>query len=558
MKKRIFCKVVIALIVVVMTALSAPSFAGNVTVPPSMMPNFPMLAGPNVMIMWIPVPGAVNYKVYMNGKLVGEAPAPPLTIPAPTDAGVYKYVLTGVDAAGEEGPKSQPSSLTIIKLIQPKNINGQMLGDPVRVLNLRWDAVPSAAIYDIYRSDKKDGEYKLISSITETRYVDSDIKDEKEFQGKTFYYKIVSKDKFNNPSPDTEIFEFKVPKQVERDVLKDISLKIRRSKLVRVAKPLSSDHLIKSVIGSSLTFDKREMIYSDRFGHTVGVMDEFGDWQRTFAEVGPKPGQIEGPGSITVDKEGDVYIVDNRGKKFKKFSSDGTLIYSADQHVVVEEEAIRDGKGKPQTNVRLIGISVYDGKLYGADTWSGTVQIYDAENGDFLGYFSNKETGKVNNFGAATSTLIGGGKLYVGKPLSRIVNVYDFETGVRLYDIGKSKTFIGAFAAVNGMVFDPDGNVMVADTTMHATQVFSGEDGSYMYHLGDEKAIPDPRAKDQRAVVNGLDSPMFPDIDYKGRVWIYSGSSKGYYIREWVSDDIWDALVDKPEGSLKGAKKKKK
>ena len=77
----------------------------------------------------------------------------------------------------------------------------------------------------------------------------------------------------------------------------------------------------------------------------------------------------------------------------------------------------------------------------------------------------------------------------------------------------KFSTFIGAFMSVNGIAFDHDRNPIVADGVMHTVQVFSAEDGSYMYHMGDYVAVPDESAKDQRPAVNGLQSPAYPDVD---------------------------------------------
>ncbi len=42
---------------------------------PNFMPGFPMLAGPQIIVMWSPVAGAVKYKLFMDGNLVIETPA---------------------------------------------------------------------------------------------------------------------------------------------------------------------------------------------------------------------------------------------------------------------------------------------------------------------------------------------------------------------------------------------------------------------------------------------------------------------------------------------------
>ena len=67
MRKNIF---IIIIATVLSFFLTLSSLAGDVTVAPTFMPGFPMLAGDDVMIMWVPVPGAVKYRIYQNGKYI--------------------------------------------------------------------------------------------------------------------------------------------------------------------------------------------------------------------------------------------------------------------------------------------------------------------------------------------------------------------------------------------------------------------------------------------------------------------------------------------------------
>jgi hypothetical protein len=227
MKSKRIVSIMITVLMAVTFAFTTVSFASSVAVAPSFMPGFPMLAGDNIMVMWVPVPGATKYKIYQNGKEIGEASGPPFTTPAPTVAGVYKYTIAGVDAAGAQGPVSKESVLSIIKIEQPKDIIHRFIGD---TLNISWTPAPNTEIYDIYRSDAADGQFNLIASITEDKFVDSEIK-RSENAEKTFFYKIVSKDKFNKTSPDKEIYEVKIEKAVAAAMkMKDLTLKIRRSK----------------------------------------------------------------------------------------------------------------------------------------------------------------------------------------------------------------------------------------------------------------------------------------------------------------------------------------
>ena len=83
-----------------------PTGSGDITTAPQWAPGFPMLNDNDVMFMWTPVAGAVKYRVYYYGKVLGELTAPTLTLPAPKGQGPHKYTVVGVDSSGVEGPSS--------------------------------------------------------------------------------------------------------------------------------------------------------------------------------------------------------------------------------------------------------------------------------------------------------------------------------------------------------------------------------------------------------------------------------------------------------------------
>jgi DNA-binding beta-propeller fold protein YncE len=549
MKSKTYLKkaMIAVTVSVLFFAFTALSFASDVTTSPILMPGFPMLAGDNVMIMWVPVPGAVKYKIYQNGKPIGEAPVPPFTIPAPTVPGVYKYHITGVDPAGSEGPASKTANISIIVLLQPSDFNYTFMGD---TLNLGWGTVANAVIYDLYRADTADGEFKLITSTTTTRFVDPDVS-KKESGGKSFFYKIISKDKFNKTSPDTEVHEVKIEVYVERVELKDLTLKIQRTKEQFYAMPMGGGTELKSVLDARFFNDKSALVVINSYKKDIILLDKYGDGIGTIVENGPKPDQIGVPFKFALDKDDNVYVTDaGSNPRIFAFTRDGTLIYMAKGHLVTEDDA--KGKYDPPKDYKKLGltaIALSGENLYVADKMSGTIQIYDKETGEFKDYLRNKETGKIPIFGVPALLNISpdGKKLYIGRSLERVVNVVDLDTGERLYDIGKSKSFIGAFMSVSGICFDKDSNVVVTDAVMSAVQVFSNETGEYMYHIGDEKAIPDARSADQRPVVMKLSSPFSPTFDDKGRLWIFTKHG-GFTVRAYVGDKIWDVTVDEPEG----------
>ena len=175
---------------VAILALAGASFPSPVAAEvatPSFMPGFPMLAGPQVMIMWMPVPGAKEYKVYKNGAVVVTTPSNQHFDQVGDSPGEYKYQVSAVGLDGKEGAKTQEKIISIVKLVPPVNLDGRLMG---KTVGIRWDAVKGAPVYNVYRAEKDvESEYKLKTSVTMNNYSDSDI-----VVGKKYFYKVSAKD----------------------------------------------------------------------------------------------------------------------------------------------------------------------------------------------------------------------------------------------------------------------------------------------------------------------------------------------------------------------------
>jgi hypothetical protein len=513
------------------------------------MPGFPMLAGENVMIMWVLVPGAMRYRIYQDGEYIGENPAPPFTTPIPAEEGVYKYNIRGVDEAGTEGPVSKEGVVSIVKLIQPEDFNFFFKDD---VLNIGWSVVPRADTYDIYKTISANDPYDLIACVAENRYVDSQVK-LSENAGETFYYKIVSKDKYNRASADDEFIEVNVEKENSPDCCKEITLKIMRTKHVQITN-FYFDYEIKSFFDTKLFNDKETMVYTDPISEVIAIIDKYGDRIMTIGEKGPNPDQFGAPFKLGIDEDDNVYVTDSIKDRFFAYDSDGELMYSAKSHLVTENEILDHHElTEPFKYTKLGGIVIYDDKLYIVERLSGTILLYDKNNGEYIDYFRNKENNEIKLFPSPVELLLDKErrKLYVSCSLARKILVVNIETGEDLYVIGMSKSFVGAFMTIEDMAFDKNGDLIVSDSVMHSVQVFSKDDGEYMYHIGDEKAIPDSTSNNQRPLVKEMKNPEAVNIDEEGRLWIYVGSIKGFMVREYIDDDIWDSKVDEPEGECK-------
>ena len=169
---------------------------------PNFMPGFPMLAGPQVIIMWSPIPGAVKYNVYMNGQKVTESIAMQYIAPAPAEGGNYVFQVTSVDAAGAESPMSQEGVIQVVVLKSPSNLAALPREDRITI---RWVEAPGALIYDVFRKVKGEGDYQMISSVGTSRYDDATAE-----PGKTYVYAVKSKDSSGKASDFSDSVEAQI------------------------------------------------------------------------------------------------------------------------------------------------------------------------------------------------------------------------------------------------------------------------------------------------------------------------------------------------------------
>ena len=184
-------------------AFAAPGAARAEMVAPAWMPGSPIMAGAQVILLWLPVPNAVKYNIYVNGKKVGESAAVQHMMASPTESGEYSIQVVGVDAAGAEGLKSTPGIIRIVTVEPPASVYGRVVEGKVQ---LRWDTAKGAVIYNVYRAEKEGGEAKLLSSVQGDAYTDSAVQ-----QGKAYFYAVTSKDLAGKESSKTKPYRMEVP-----------------------------------------------------------------------------------------------------------------------------------------------------------------------------------------------------------------------------------------------------------------------------------------------------------------------------------------------------------
>ncbi len=542
--------IVVSIVVAVAVAvLSAPAFAALPA--PSWLPGQPLLAGNQIIAMWLPVPGAVKYVVYLDGKKIAESPANQYMGMAPSKGGNFSYEVSAVDASGAEGPKSTPGIIKIIVVNPPTGLVFRTNAQDKSVF-VRWDAAAGAAFYNVYRSNKRDSGYQLVTSVqNDTAYKDSGLK-----LDVNYYYEISSKDMTGKESAKSQPLLVKIKEPLVKVKAKaNIMVIVPSRELKRVRRmagmPVSTIVqmrmdpaglvLIKSLDDAIL----RE--YDPVANQLVGKIDlnaafaegEKGKFNRILDFQWLDDDRIV----VTNLGEPRIAVLDVSGEKPE-------LVWKADP--------VRPPKDRKDiwSDIRpdFDRITQRPGKIYvrDADTlWvaeamTDMVYIIDAGNGDTLDWFTRYnfpapskkfvKTGGTGQFYPVSDDLV-----WVAQPILHRIIAVKPESREIAYTLGIGvHGYIGGFLGLNGITSIPNQKdaLLVADGGVGSLQAFNTTDGKYLYHIGGEKAEVDPGNPDKPKMdIGNCNSPFF---DNAGNLWVLDGFGKIISKRQvnWAKKEV--------------------
>ncbi|MBR5020602.1 MAG: hypothetical protein IKY17_03150, partial [Oscillospiraceae bacterium] len=142
-----------------------------------------------VKLTWNAVEGAVAYKIYRAASKDGEYKLMYTTenttyINTNAEAGVtyyYKVVAVAAKTAANSAAAEVSRTCDLPQTKVTGKVN--LLGNP----KLSWDKVEGAVSYKVYRATEKDGEYKLMKTVSGTSYTNTNC-----VKGTTYYYFVVA------------------------------------------------------------------------------------------------------------------------------------------------------------------------------------------------------------------------------------------------------------------------------------------------------------------------------------------------------------------------------
>jgi len=485
---------------------------------PNFLPGQPMMAGTQVIMMWMPVPGAVKYRVYLNGEQVAEAPGNQYIAPAPEASGDYFYEVVAIDEGGAESPKSSKGKISIVKLEAPIGLSARAVGEQ-KEIGLRWSSVPSAVMYNVYRSQEKDGSYEMVASVQSDSYKDAKV----EFA--TYYYKVSARDMGGKESPQSEPIEVVLEKPVERVVIK-IDFKIAPTKEISRIEWLG-DETISQVSDVKREKGSNDVWVVDPGRKKIYVLNTAdGSLSAAYGPFEFKPYKLDfstnGNVYVGAEQSGYVQVMDPGGKLAEKIKL---------SKPPYDREDIWKGLPGVAKNYGPIAGDVLclENEFWVNNQMFGLIEVFNYS-GEFQRYlfeYTDSEDKKVRFPSVGEMELLPSGNILITFPLGHYAVAVDPSTMKEIFNIGKiTNGFVGGFIGIHGVDVMPDGNILLTDPGVTTMQVFDGKTGEYLYHFGGPEAVEDPEQPGRPLVyVGGI---SFAQFTSKGELFLYSGNEKTF------------------------------
>jgi len=536
-KERLKITGVLLAVALLAAGAATPQAALAALQAPNWLPGQPMLAGNQVIAMWLPVPGAVKYIIYLNGKKLLESPANQYMGLAPDASGQYKYEVTAVDAAGNESPRSSAGTISIIMIKPPTELMSRPL-PAEKSVSLRWGLPQGAVITNLYRAEKKEGPFKMVGSIQGDNYKDSNLQ-----LGVEYWYAVSAKDINGKESDKSE------PHMV---ILKEAAKAAEKISIDMVIVP-SKNVDSRKVIGDWTVGDIRYITkFEDGYLATTGPRNKvivFNQAMEQQRSIDIKAG-VESLGgkwvtTYQIDALEDRFAVtDNESSQIAMFEISGTPLWVTQPAKPPEDnELVWEFVDKQFLKARPIpGIPFFldPFTLLVGEGRATLIYKIDPENGEVIDYllpYRSKEGEIVKSGGIGTLFKIKDDLVIAGESLLHRAVAFNPENMEVQYMIGlENDGYIAGFLGINSMLISPvDGALLIGDGGINTLQAFDPETGKYLYHIGDEKPVPDPDLENQRPLTSfkGFHQTW---IDDQGRLWIKDNFNNVFFIREVMWD----------------------
>jgi len=275
------------------------------------------------------------------------------------------------------------------------------------------------------------------------------------------------------------------------------------------------------------------------FAPTV-LATEMSGFLLEWGSHGTSAGQFDFPVDVTVDGNGQVYVVDRMNCRIQVFSSDGQHLH--------QWGAIGTGDNELQYP---IGVAVAtDGTVYVGDTLNQKIKVFSAA-GQLQSSWGVEKLPGVSEFYPAELAIDSAGNIYV---IAKVVeNGGEMALILKFTGSGEWVDYWfpiplppnGLFSEWSGITIDGNGDILVADYRNKVIQKY-GKDGGAPIIVCRGQVWGDPES---------FRSPSDVAVDEQGHIYVLDNwdskvqvfSETGQYLFEWGSQGSESGQFDDPE-----------
>ncbi|MBF0174801.1 MAG: hypothetical protein HQL83_15390, partial [Magnetococcales bacterium] len=255
----------------------------------------------------------------------------------------------------------------------------------------------------------------------------------------------------------------------------------------------------------------------------------------SFTEIGKKdPGTLSKPMGLSLDANGNLYVMDATNKQVMVYDNQGTYLRSIGN---------KDDFNHPSS----VAVNPEGTRIFTVDTAGPRsepefhrIRVYDAVKGTFLYNIGRRGSGD-GEFNLLRDAAIGkDGLLYVVDGGNFRIQVFN-QDGTFVRKFGEVGRHLGQFARPKGIATDHENNLYVSDASHGNFQIFN-KDGQLLLFVGD-------RGKETERAKYLL--PAMISVDEDGRVYIVDQGYRKVDIFRPVSLDTTDGFLGKAYETLK-------
>lgn len=286
--------------------------------------GFPMRAGGQVLLLWVPWPGAERYTVTRRDTATQEVKTWEVRGGQHVDAEAaadrtYVYEVRAVLAGGAPGPVSEARRVEGFKPLTAPRWSGTYQDQ--KGVHLVWEAVPGAAFYNVYRGPAGAAP-ALVASVQDTKHVDPSLREG------TVVYRVRAVGLQSQESPDSE------PLTVTRAVAAAAAAPAAEAerRYVEVAAALRETPLYRLREPTDLAFSRNTLFVTDLGSRSVLALGRDGELLFRFGTAPPGYEADRGvpwgiPWGIGVSADGEtIALTFLRSPAVRTFSRRGALV----------------------------------------------------------------------------------------------------------------------------------------------------------------------------------------------------------------------------------------